>query len=238
MTTWLPKQIPPQVGVNHIELRDISQFRYPGKAEIIVSNFIQDGNAARGAYSIRRQQYWVKEANQWHIAYEDAIQIAGAKVVFDGVKESRKDPINEATKDLQKAVAVAAADKEPARPATDNRDKNKQSQAEILKTVDHWVNAWSSKNTNAYLAHYARDFQTPKGETHKSWMEERRARIDSKGKIKLKLEAPSVHLDGNSATVKFRQHYQSGALVTNSRKVLVLVKQEVKWLIKQERTGS
>ncbi|MBI1834352.1 MAG: nuclear transport factor 2 family protein, partial [Burkholderiales bacterium] len=79
---------------------------------------------------------------------------------------------------------------------------------------------------------------TPNGESRKSWMEERRGRIEGKAKIKLKLESPTVNIDGNSATVKFRQHYQSGALVASSRKTLLLVKQDGKWLIKQERTGG
>lgn len=220
--TWLSRQLPTQLGTMQVTLRDISQYRYPGKSDIIVNYFIQDGFSSRGAYSIRRHQYWIKEADQWRIVYEEANQIAGTKVEFDISKEAPK-PANSVT-DTRKLVETP--------------DKHKQVKTEILKTVDHWLAAWSSKNTNTYLTHYARDFQTPNGETRKSWMEERRSRINGKGKIKLRIEAPSVSVDSNIATVKFRQHYQSGSLVASSRKTLILVKQDGRWLIKQERTGG
>lgn len=236
LTTWLSKQIPKQASAINVALRDISQFRYPGKSDIIVTKFTQDGNAANGIYSIKRHQYWMREANQWRIVYEEAIQIAGAKIEFNIAKELSKDPVKEIAKEIPKTIGNS--EKIAARKSEDVRDKHKQAQTEILKTVDHWVNAWSAKNTSSYLAHYARDFQTPNGETRKSWMEERRSRIDGKAKIKLRLESPTVNIDGNIATVKFRQHYQSGALVASSRKTLVLAKQDGKWLIKQERTGS
>ena len=51
-------------------------------------------------------------------------------------------------------------------------------------------------------------------------MEERKSRIEGKGKIVVRYESPSVNIEGNTATVKFRQHYQSGALVASSRKTL------------------
>jgi allantoicase len=69
-------------------------------------------------------------------------------------------------------------------------------------------------------------------------MEERRSRIEGKNKITVKLDKPTITVDGNTATVKFRQNYQSGALVASSRKTLLMVKQDGKWLIKQEKTGS
>ncbi|MBI3712357.1 MAG: L,D-transpeptidase family protein [Burkholderiales bacterium] len=236
LTAWLSKQVTPQAGSNAVALRDISQFRYPGKSDMIVSNFIQDSSTTRGTYSVKRHQYWLKEANQWHIIFEEATQISGAKIEFDIAKEQRKDMISASTKEPIKTVVTA--EKIDRRKTTDLHDKNKQAQSEVLKAVDRWVNAWSSKNTGAYLAHYARDFQTPNGESRKSWMEERRGRIEGKAKIKLTLESPTVSVEGNNATVKFRQHYQSGALVASSRKTLVLVKQDGKWLIRQERTGS
>ena len=236
LNTWLSKQIPAQTSMAPVTLREFSQFRYPGKSEIVVSNFIQDGHTARGGYSIKRLQYWIKETNQWRIIYEEATQIAGAKIDTEVARLSNKDPAKEAPKDASK-LAIASSKVTTSKTA-DIGDKNKQAQAEVLRTIDRWVSAWASKNTGSYLAHYARDFQTPNGETRKSWMEERRSRIDGKGKIKLRLESPTVNIDGHTATVKFRQHYQSGALVASSRKTLVLTKQDGKWLIKQERTGS
>lgn len=111
-------------------------------------------------------------------------------------------------------------------------------QDDILKSVMAWANAWSNKNTTVYLAHYAKDFDPPNNLSRKAWAEERRNRIEDKGRIDVKIESPKVSLSGNSATVKFRQIYTSDRLTANSRKTLEMVKQDGKWLIKQERAGS
>ncbi|MFZ6779499.1 L,D-transpeptidase Cds6 family protein [Undibacterium sp. Ji83W] len=123
----------------------------------------------------------------------------------------------------------------PAAVATAASDKTEE---DVLKAVENWAKAWSSKDTNAYLGHYAKDFQTPKGESYKAWAEERRNRIEGKGRINVKIESAKIDVDGNTATVKFRQIYTSDQLTANSRKTLHMVKQDGKWQIKQERAGS
>ncbi|MBI3728728.1 MAG: tetratricopeptide repeat protein [Burkholderiales bacterium] len=123
----------------------------------------------------------------------------------------------------------------PAAITTAASDKTEE---DVLKAVENWAKAWSSKDTNAYLGHYAKDFQTPKGESYKAWAEERRNRIEGKGRINVKIESAKIDVDGNTATVKFRQIYTSDQLTANSRKTLHMVKQDGKWQIKQERAGS
>ncbi|MES2040795.1 MAG: tetratricopeptide repeat protein [Pseudomonadota bacterium] len=113
-----------------------------------------------------------------------------------------------------------------------------KAEEDVLKAVENWAKAWSSKDTNAYLGHYAKDFQTPKGESYKAWAEERRNRIEGKGRINVKIESAKIDVDGSTATVKFRQIYTSDQLTANSRKTLHMVKQDGKWQIKQERAGS
>jgi tetratricopeptide (TPR) repeat protein len=115
---------------------------------------------------------------------------------------------------------------------------NNTDDQDVLNTVENWAKAWSNKDTANYLAHYAKDFQTPKGESRKSWADERRSRIESKGRINVKIETPKVTIDGHTATVKFRQIYTSDRLTANSRKSLELIKKDGKWLIKQERAGN
>ncbi len=143
------------------------------------------------------------------------------------------------------AAATSKADAEPvraeakpaAKPAAPVAAVDKEEE-EVLKAVENWAKAWGNKDTNAYLAHYSKDFQTPKGETHKAWSEERRNRIEGKGHISVKIEAAKVEVEGSTATVKFRQIYTSDQLTANSRKTLHMVKQDGKWQIKQERAGS
>ena len=135
------------------------------------------------------------------------------------------------------AVKPAPAKPEPVKPAPAKVAGNSD-QDELLKLVDAWAAAWSSKNTNSYLAFYASDFQTPKGESRKAWAEERRMRIEGKGHISVKVDAPKVSIDGTTATIKFRQVYNSDQLRADSRKTLVLSKQDGKWQITQERSGG
>jgi ketosteroid isomerase-like protein len=78
----------------------------------------------------------------------------------------------------------------------------------------------------------------PNGQARKAWEEERRSRIAGKGRINVKIESPQVSVNGNTATVKFRQVYLSDQLTANTRKTLVLSKQAGKWKIKQESTGG
>lgn len=115
---------------------------------------------------------------------------------------------------------------------------NNTDDQDVLNSVEGWAKAWSNKDTADYLAHYAKDFQTPKGESRKTWADERRSRIESKGRISVKIETPTVTFDGQAATIKFRQIYTSDRLTANSRKSLEMIKQDGKWLIKQERAGS
>src|SRR5688500_7265052 len=72
------------------------------------------------------------------------------------------------------ATVVAAAPKEPAKPpvvaekpkpAPEKPASAPDASAEVLKAVNAWAEAWSKKNADAYLAHYAKDFKTPRKET-------------------------------------------------------------------------
>lgn len=109
---------------------------------------------------------------------------------------------------------------------------------DILTAVHGWAKAWSDQDVKSYLGYYGNDFETPKGESRKDWADERRDRIEGKSRIEVKVDSPVVNINGNTATVKFRQIYTSDRLKADSRKVLTLTKQNGKWLIKQEHAGS
>jgi Flp pilus assembly protein TadD/ketosteroid isomerase-like protein len=128
-------------------------------------------------------------------------------------------------------VAVAKAEAKPAPNTKDERD-------DVLNAVNGWAKAWSSRNVKGYLAYYGDDFATPGGQSRKAWEEERRNRIDGKGRIEVKVEDPRVDINGNSATVKFRQVYLSDRLTANTRKTLLLAKRGGKWQIKQEQASK
>jgi len=151
-------------------------------------------------------------------------------------------PVEKPTEKPVEKPAEKPVDKAADKPAkgSDKPGKNEaeQDKVAVLAVVNNWAKAWSEMDVKNYLGHYASDFQTPKGESRKDWADERRARIEEKGHISVKVDSPQVSIKGNTATVRFRQIYNSNRLTVNSRKTLVLNKQGSKWQIKQERSGG
>ena len=128
---------------------------------------------------------------------------------------------------------AAATVKTPARPAPGGNAAGVES--EVRKALDGWAQAWSRKDADAYLAHYAKDFVTPKGQSRAQWESTRRERITAPKSISVSIS--SVHVtssDAVRATATFRQQYRSDIFAGSSRKTLVLVRNGGRWLIKQE----
>lgn len=127
---------------------------------------------------------------------------------------------------------------EPKRALETNEDAAR-SAAAVIKTVQSWAAAWSRKDVRSYLACYSRDFTPPKGQSRKAWEDERTQRLSKPGEIEVKIEdLKVVGIDSNRATVKLRQNYRSANLSSSSGKTLILVWQDGKWLIQQERVGN
>lgn len=146
-------------------------------------------------------------------------------------------PAVAAAKPAEPAKAAEAA-KPAEKPAAKPADKpDAAAEAEAVAAVQSWAAAWSKKDVRAYLAHYAPDFQTPKGVPRKDWEAERRQRIDRPGRIEVGIDGVRVSIDGDKATVRFRQAYKSASLNSTTGKTLVLVRVGGKWLIQQERVG-
>jgi len=134
---------------------------------------------------------------------------------------------------VQLAKAASKPEPKPEAPKKEDSDG-----ADVIKSVENWAKAWSSQDMKSYLNAYSGNFQVPKGQNRKSWEADRTARIEGKGHIKVTVESPQISVNGNTATVKFRQKYVSDRLSTTGRKTLVLEKQGKNWLIKQEQSGG
>lgn len=147
--------------------------------------------------------------------------------------EAKPDPKIEQQKQAQKQEAEAKREAKAKANAAAEAERE-----QVMGAVNAWAKAWSARDVKAYLNAYSADFDLPAGQTRKAWSDERRARIEDKGRISVKIETPQVTVSGNTATVKFRQIYDSDRTKANSRKTMVLVKQSGKWQIKQERAGS
>lgn len=127
----------------------------------------------------------------------------------------------------------------PAEKPMDKADKKTDPTPAIVDAVEAWAKAWASQNVEAYLASYAPDFKTPKGEPRAAWEKGRRERLTAPKKIQVDISNIRVTLkDETHASVTFRQHYKADTLNNATTKTLVMVKSGEKWLIQQERIGG
>ena len=126
-----------------------------------------------------------------------------------------------------------------AKPAEQPARAREGNTEDVLQAVRAWAGAWSKQDVDAYLAFYAKDFKTPKGETRAEWEAARKQRISTPKKIEVAVDSPKVTLKGdNGAVVSFRQAYRSDGLKINGNKTLHLVRSDGRWLIQQERAGG
>ncbi|MDR6738022.1 chemotaxis protein histidine kinase CheA [Herbaspirillum sp. 1173] len=176
---------------------------------------------------------------------DKAAQAAAEKAQAEKLAAAEKAKAEKlAAAEKAKAEKLAAAEKARADKARADKEKAKaeasaeQDKAVVLAALNGWAKAWSDKDVRSYLGHYASDFETPRGASRKEWAEERRARIEDKGRISVKVSNATVSINGNIATVRYRQIYNSDRLTVDSRKTLIFVKQGNRWLIKQERSGG
>lgn len=147
-------------------------------------------------------------------------------------------PPTPAAKTPEKAPETKAAAKPEPKAETKPAKAEQNAQADaVLAVVNNWAKAWGDQNVKAYLGYYSDNFKPAGGGSRAAWATERRARIEDKGHIDVKVNGPVVRIEGNTATVRFRQGYTSNRLTVNSRKTMVLEKNGNKWLIIQEIAG-
>ncbi len=145
--------------------------------------------------------------------------------------EKQPEPVSKAPAKTPEPVAKPVPSKVPAKPAR-NPD-------EVVKALNEWAKAWSDNDVAGYLAYYAADFETPKGESREDWESQRKTRVAKPRQIQVDVKSPKVVFkDNGRVTVTFRQHYQSGSLKVASTKTLVMVKAGDKWLIQQEKVSG
>lgn len=162
------------------------------------------------------------------------VAAAPATPAYDPTKVTGAAPTAPAVSAAAKPAPVAREPEPAAKPLAKARDPD-----EVMAYVNAWAKSWSNNDTVAYLAAYAADFRTPRGEPRAAWEAERRARIAKPRKIQVTVEAPKVEFqDNNRATVTFVQRYDSDILKSVNNKVLVMTKSGDKWLIQQEQSGG
>src|SRR2546421_5861728 len=177
-------------------------------------------------------------------AYGKALQLdasnTGAQNKLSLVRELVREPAGKPA--AVASAPVAQAKESPAAPSETQKAPEKQAadaSADVLKSVNEWAQAWSKRDADAYLGHYAKDFKTPAGESRAEWEKSRRSRIAGAKTIQVAVDSAKVTMQGpEQASVSFRQTYRSDKLNTKSRKTLELVKADGRWLIREEKAGK
>ncbi len=187
-------------------------------------------------------------------AYDKALQIdstnASAQTKLSMIRELMGNrsaqaamPAKQVAAIEPKPAAVKPPEARPAEPAPEPKPASAGlsggAAAEAASAIEAWAAAWSRKDVKAYLAHYAKDFRTPGGESRAKWESDRTQRIEKPGAIDVSVDDVRITPEGaDRATARFRQHYRSATLKTSSNKALALVRQDGRWLIQQERIGK
>lgn len=139
----------------------------------------------------------------------------------------------------QAPTPAAAAPKPPApQPQTQPQPSSAPAPAdrsqEVLSAVRSWAKAWSDQNVNAYLSHYAKNFDTG-SEGWDAWASTRRDRITRPKQINVDVRSPKVEFEASDrAKVTFEQAYRSDNLNSTGSKTLTLVRSAERWLIVRE----
>ena len=141
----------------------------------------------------------------------------------------------------EKPAAMVAAAATPSVPAPKPAaPKPAQEPEDVLAAVAAWADAWSRKDVDAYLASYAKDFRTPKGEPRSEWERLRRERLTAPKSIAVQIDIARVVDKGDGrVSVTFRQDYQSDVFSGSATKTLLMRKSEDgRWRILQEQVSN
>lgn len=114
-------------------------------------------------------------------------------------------------------------------------DWNNERQS-LLKAIEGWRRDWESRDTEAYLGHYARDFEGD-GMSLKEWSARKRQVNSAKTWIKVQLGNMDVfRYPGREemVVVTFQQDYSSSNLSNSMKKRLYWIKEGGKWKIVDE----
>jgi len=109
---------------------------------------------------------------------------------------------------------------------------------EVIAAVQAWAKAWAGKDMAGYLGAYGDKFDPPGKQSRRAWEAERTARIVSKRAITVEVSDFDVKMADGKALVDFRQNYKAGSLVANSRKTMEMMRQNGRWMIVRESSGS
>lgn len=142
-------------------------------------------------------------------------------------------PVNTAAATLSAASAMVGA--APA-PADLPQAAPSGMERAVLLALENWRKAWARQDLAGYLATYVSDFQGD-SPNRDAWRKLRESRMGQSAGLDIRLSDIKVlPLTEQSVRVQFRQEYQSQTYRDVTLKSLLLVIENGRWLIQQERT--
>lgn len=103
-----------------------------------------------------------------------------------------------------------------------------------VRRLNDWAAAWEAKDVNRYLAFYAPDFRSERGDAE-SWKNQRRRLVGKKGDINVKLEEVLAReLAPDRVETQFKQSYRSDGFSDVMQKSLIWQQIGGQWLIVKE----
>ena len=105
--------------------------------------------------------------------------------------------------------------------------------AQVRSMVEAWRAAWERKDLEAYLAHYARDFEGD-GRDLAAWSAHKRRVFRRAGTIRVEVRGLTIEIDGADVVARFEQRYSSGRYADRGRKTLELVRRGGRYQIRRE----
>lgn len=106
----------------------------------------------------------------------------------------------------------------------------------VATALKQWAQAWSQRDVDAYLSHYAKDFRPPSGLSRQQWEAQRRQAILGRQRIQVQLRIQEIHIRDGVANVKAIQRYEGDGKRLTTPKRLALRSERGTWRIVEERT--
>ncbi len=115
-------------------------------------------------------------------------------------------------------------------------EADRKERTELQKAIEQWRSDWASRDTDAYLAHYAQDFST--GNMNLPAFAQQKRLVNS-GKTWIKVKMSNVSIfpypsQANLVVVNFEQDYESNNLNNRMHKRQYWMKQNGNWKIVYE----
>ena len=195
------------------------------QADLETGNFAVN-NTARLLAELQAMQQELAAANQ-HIAELEARysnELEALRVQLAARSGAGEQPQAVAI-DTQISEAVAATAAAP-----DDGQQIKQQDAQAVRLVKAWADAWTRQAIDDYVASYADDYRPPGSDlTRAQWLEQHRARFTNKRFIEVAVSDFSVSRAEDSFAVTFSQHYRSNTIDDRFRKRLVFASSGSDW---------